>query len=59
MGKMQKQSTAQHRDSNDRPRTITADENIVIEQWIERNNEFTANEIVEKLQLNRGRPVST
>ena len=41
-----------------RPRKIMAEDSRAIGQWVRRNNEITASEIVEKLQSNRNLIVS-
>ena len=48
----------EHRRGNGRPRKITAEDSRAIGQWIRRNDEITASEIVEKLQSNRNLIVS-
>ena len=48
----------EHRRGNGRPRKITPTASIAIGQWIRRNNEITAKEIVEKLQTNNSLNVS-
>ena len=45
--KIRKEYSVEHRRVNGRPRKITAKESIAIGQWIRRNNEITAKEIVE------------
>ena len=56
--KIRKECNVEHRRGNGRPRKITAKDSIAIGQWIRRNNEFTAKEIVEKLQLTKSLDVS-
>ena len=56
--KIRKECSVEHRRGNGRPRKITAKDSIAIGQWIRRNNEITAKEIVEKLQLTKNLDVS-
>jgi transposase len=58
IAKIRKEGTVEHRGGNGRPRKTTADDNIAIGQWIRRNNEITAKEIVEKLWSTRDLNVS-
>jgi transposase len=58
LAKIKKEGGVEHRRGNGRPRTITPEVNRTIGQWIRRNNEITAQEIVEKLQSNRNLTVS-
>ena len=58
LAKIKKEGGVEHRCGNDRPRKITAEDSRAIGQWIRRNNEITASEIVEKLQSNRNLIVS-
>ena len=55
---IKKEGGVEHRCGNGRPRKITAEDSQAIVQWIRRNNEITASEIVEKLQSNRNLIVS-
>ncbi|CAM4989109.1 unnamed protein product, partial [Rotaria socialis] len=56
--KIKKEGGVEHRRGNGRPRKITLEDNRAIGQWIRRNNEITAQEIIEKLQANRNLTVS-
>ena len=56
--KIRKECSVEHRRGNGRPRKITAKDSIEIGQWIRRNNEITAKEIVEKFQLTKNLDVS-
>ena len=56
--KIRKECSVEHRRGNDRPRKITVKDRIAIGQWIRRNNEITAKEIVEKLQLTKNLDIS-
>ena len=58
LAKIKKEGGVEHRCGNGRPRKITAEDSRAIGQWIRRNNEITASEIVEKLQSNRNLIVS-
>ncbi|CAF3979764.1 unnamed protein product, partial [Rotaria sp. Silwood1] len=58
LAKIKKECAVEHRRGNGRPRKITPEDNRAIGQWIPRNNEITAQEIVEKLQSNRNLTVS-
>ena len=56
--KIRKECSMEHRRGNGRRRKIIATDSIAIGQWIRRNNEITAKEIVEKLQLTKNLDVS-
>lgn len=56
--KIKKEGGVEHRCGNGRPRKIKPEDAQAIGQWIRRNNEITAQEIVEKLQSNRNLSVS-
>ena len=58
LSKIRKECSVEHRRGNGRPRKITVKGSIAIGQWIRRNNEITAKEIVEKLQLTKNLDVS-
>ncbi|CAF1253034.1 unnamed protein product [Rotaria sordida] len=58
LAKIRKEGGVEHRRGNGRPRKISADGNMAIGQWIRRNNEITAKEIVEKLRSTRNLNVS-
>ena len=51
--KIRKECSVKHRRGNARPRKIIAKDSNAIGQWIRRNTEITAKEIVEKLQLTK------
>jgi transposase len=58
LAKIRKEGSVEHRRGNGRPRKITVKNSIAIGQWIRRNNEITAEEIVEKLQSTKNLNVS-
>ncbi|CAF4983797.1 unnamed protein product, partial [Rotaria sp. Silwood1] len=58
LAKIRKEGSVEHRRGNGRPRKITVKDSIAIGPWIRRNNEITAEEIVEKLQLTKNLNVS-
>jgi len=49
MAKIREQDTVQHWGDNGRSPKLTTSDNIAIGQWIRRDNEITAKEIVQKL----------
>jgi transposase len=56
--KIKEQGKIEDRPRSGRPRKITANDNIVLGQWIRRNNETTSKELAQKLLDNRGLDVS-
>ncbi|CAF4965723.1 unnamed protein product [Rotaria sp. Silwood1] len=58
LAKIRKEGSVEHRRGIGRPRKITVKDSIAIGPWIRRNNEITAEEIVEKLQLTKNLNVS-
>jgi transposase len=58
LAKIKDDGGVEHRRGNGRPRKIKLEDNRAIGQWIRRNNEITAKEIVEKLMSDRNLTVS-
>ena len=52
--KISQQSNVEHRGGNGRPRKIPANINLSIGQWIRRNKEITAKQILQKLEQHHG-----
>lgn len=58
IAKLKQRNSVDHRGGNGRHRKITPEDSIAIGQWIRRNNEITARELVTKLGRERHRNVS-
>ena len=56
--KIKGQGTIEDRPRTGRPRKITSNDHIALDQWIRRNNKITSKKLAQKLLDNRGLGVS-